>query len=107
MSASESPLLEVSGLSAAYDGSTILREVSLNLPAGQLVALMGRNGVGKTTALKCIVGLVRPTAGDIRLEGKSLADLPPEDRARLGLGYVPQGRDIFPNLTVSENLKIS
>jgi len=101
------PLLAVSGLNAAYDGSQILRDVSITLAERQLVALMGRNGVGKTTTLKCIVGLVKPTGGDIRLGETLLNDLPPEERARKGLGYVPQGRDIFPNLTVWENLKIS
>ncbi len=73
----------------------------------QLVALMGRNGVGKTTTLKCITGLVKPTAGEISLGGVLLNGLTPEDRARSGIGYVPQGRDIFPHLTVWENLKIS
>jgi urea transport system ATP-binding protein len=101
------PLLAVSKLNAAYDGSQILRDVTINLPERQLVALMGRNGVGKTTTLKCIVGLVKPTAGEILLGGDPLTGLLPEDRARRGLSYVPQGRDIFPNLTVWENLKIS
>jgi urea transport system ATP-binding protein len=101
------PLLEVVKLNAAYDGSQILRDISINLPERQLVALMGRNGVGKTTALKCIVGLVKPTSGEIRLGETALTGMPPEDRARQGIGYVPQGRDIFPNLTVWENLKIS
>jgi urea transport system ATP-binding protein len=108
MSATEpKSLLEVSKLNAAYDGSQILRDVSINLPESQLVALMGRNGVGKTTALKCMVGLLKPTSGEIRIGGVSLTGLPPEERARLGISYVPQGRDIFPNLTVWENLKIS
>jgi len=102
-----SPLLTISKLNAAYDGSQILRDVSIVLPERQLVALMGRNGVGKTTTLKCIVGLVKPTGGDIRLGGTLLNSLPSEERAREGIGYVPQGRDIFPNLTVWENLKIS
>jgi urea transport system ATP-binding protein len=101
------PLLEVAKLNAAYEGSQILRDVSINVPEKQLVALMGRNGVGKTTALKCMVGLLKPTSGDIRLGGVPLTGLLPEDRARLGVSYVPQGRDIFPNLTVWENMKIS
>ena len=101
------PLLALSQLNAAYEGSQILRDVTMSLPDGELVALMGRNGVGKTTTLKCIVGLVKPTSGEIRLGGHLLNPLPPEDRARLGIGYVPQGRDIFPNLTVWENLRIS
>ena len=101
------PLLSVSSLNAAYEGSQILRDVSISLPEKQLVALMGRNGVGKTTTLKCIVGLVKPTSGEIRFGGNLLNSLSPEDRARNGIGYVPQGRDIFPHLTVWENLKIS
>jgi urea transport system ATP-binding protein len=100
------PLLTVSTLNAAYEGSQILRDVSISLPERQVVALMGRNGVGKTTTLKCIVGLVRPVSGDIRLADTPLNDLRSEDRARQGIGYVPQGRDIFPNLTVWENLRL-
>ncbi len=73
----------------------------------EVKAGMGRNGVGKTTTLKCIVGLVKPVSGDIALVGKSLNGLRPDERARSGIGYVPQGRDIFPNLTVWENLLIS
>ncbi|MDB6021574.1 MAG: High-affinity branched-chain amino acid transport ATP-binding protein BraG [Pedosphaera sp.] len=105
--AAPTPLLAISQVNAAYDGSQILRDVTITLPERQLVALMGRNGVGKTTTLKCIVGLVKPTSGDIRLCGDLMNGLLPEDRARAGIGYVPQGRDIFPNLTVWENLKIS
>jgi urea transport system ATP-binding protein len=105
--AEPTPLLAISQINASYEGSQILRDVSISLGEKQLVALMGRNGVGKTTTLKCIVGLVRPTSGDIRLCGNSMNALLSEDRARAGIGYVPQGRDIFPNLTVWENLKIS
>src|SRR5579884_1688296 len=101
------PLLAISRLDAAYEGSQILRDVSIHLAEKQLVALMGRNGVGKTTALKCIVGLVKPTSGEIAFSGKRLNEMSPEDRARSGIGYVPQGRDIFPHLTVWENLKVS
>jgi len=100
------PTLTVSRLDAAYEGSQILRQVSLTVPEGQVVALMGRNGVGKTTTLKCLVGLVKPTSGDIRLGGLSLNGLRSDERGRKGLGYVPQGRDIFPTLTVWENLQI-
>ncbi|MFO1475195.1 MAG: urea ABC transporter ATP-binding subunit UrtE [Verrucomicrobiota bacterium] len=99
-------MLNVSSLSVSYDGSRILRGVDLAVPERSLVCLMGRNGVGKTTTLKSIVGLVKPDAGSVRLAGEELAGLPPEERARRGLGYVPQGRDIFPHLTVWENLKI-
>jgi urea transport system ATP-binding protein len=105
--AEQPPLLALTQINAAYDGSQILRDVTITVPERQLIALMGRNGVGKTTTLKCIVGLVKPTSGEIVLCGKSMNGLASEDRARLGIGYVPQGRDIFPNLTVWENLKIS
>jgi urea transport system ATP-binding protein len=100
-------ILSVSNLCAAYEGSQILRGVSLEVPERQVVTLMGRNGVGKTTTLKCLVGLVKPMSGDIRLGNLLLNGQRPEQRARNGLGYVPQGRDIFPNLTVWENLRIS
>lgn len=104
---SDAHLLTVTSLSAAYDGSQILRKVSLSVPPRQIVALMGRNGVGKTTTLKCLVGLVKPSEGNIRLAGQVFDGLRPDERARNGIGYVPQGRDIFPNLTVWENLQIS
>ena len=100
-------VLSISQLNAAYDGSQILRNVSMNVPAESVVALMGRNGVGKTTTLKCIVGLVKPVSGSVSLESNSLNGIRAEERARKGIGYVPQGRDIFPNLTVWENLQIS
>src|SRR6266850_1143328 len=100
-------MLEIKQLNVAYDGSQILRNVSLNVGAHQVVCLMGRNGVGKTTTLKGIVGLLKPLSGVIALDGEPLDRLRPELRARKGIGYVPQGRDIFPNLTVWENLKIS
>ncbi len=100
-------MLKIENLDAAYDGSQILRGVSLTVPERQVVCLMGRNGVGKTTTLKCIVGLLKPTQGGVWLGDAPLLNLSPDRRARLGLGYVPQGRDIFPNLTVWENLKLS
>src|SRR5215467_10474526 len=100
-------VLSISRLNAAYEGSQILRNISLAVPQQQVVCLMGRNGVGKTTTLKCLIGLLKPMSGDIRLGQDSLSGLRPDERARLGLGYVPQGRDIFPNLTVWENMQIS
>jgi urea transport system ATP-binding protein len=100
-------MLEVVGMAVSYEGSRILRGVTLAVPDRSLVCLMGRNGVGKTTTLKSIIGLTKTDAGTIKFGGKELAGLPADDRARLGLAYVPQGRDIFPNLTVWENLKIS
>jgi urea transport system ATP-binding protein len=100
-------MLALSNVSVSYDGSRILRGVNLEVPARSLVCLMGRNGVGKTTTLKSIVGVVRTDAGSIALDNEELNGLKPDQRARKGLGYVPQGRDIFPGLTVWENLKIS
>jgi len=100
-------MLAVSQLNAAYDGSQILRNVSLTVPERQVVSLMGRNGVGKTTTLKCIVGLLKPVSGSISLANAPIEGLRADERARQGIGYVPQGRDIFPNLTVWENLQVS
>jgi len=99
-------MLTLSNISVSYDGSRILRDVNLSVTPGQVVCLMGRNGVGKTTTLKSIVGLVKPDAGSVKLGEIELAGLKPDQRARHGVGYVPQGRDIFPNLTVWENLRI-
>jgi urea transport system ATP-binding protein len=100
-------MLEIAAMTVSYEGSRILRGVNLTVPDRSLVCLMGRNGVGKTTTLKSIIGLTKTDAGTIKFGGKELAGLPADDRARMGLAYVPQGRDIFPNLTVWENLKIS
>jgi urea transport system ATP-binding protein len=100
-------MLSLDQVSVSYDGSRILRQVSLEVPKNQIFCLMGRNGVGKTTTLKTVAGLVKPDAGVIRLGQDTLSGLKPYERARQGVGYVPQGRDIFPNLTVWENLKIS
>jgi len=99
-------MLTLSNISVSYDGSRILRDVSLNVEPGQVVCLMGRNGVGKTTTLKAITGLVKLDSGEVKLGEAKLTGLKPENRARSGIGYVPQGRDIFPNLTVMENLRI-
>lgn len=99
-------MLSLSNISASYDGSRILRDVSLSVERGKVACLMGRNGVGKTTTLKCIMGLLAADAGTVDLDGSGLSALRPDARARAGLGYIPQGRDIFPNLTVMENLQI-
>jgi urea transport system ATP-binding protein len=101
------PLITVQGLKASYDESIILRGIDMELEPNSVVALLGRNGVGKTSLLRSIMGLMPKTEGDITFEGKSIASLRSDQRARLGLGYVPQGRDIFPNLTVQENLEVS
>lgn len=100
-------MLRVEQLAVSYDGSRILRGIDLEVPERSLVCLMGRNGVGKTTTLKAIVGLARADSGRITLDGHALDGTRPDQRARSGVGYVPQGRDIFPNLTVWENLKLS
>jgi urea transport system ATP-binding protein len=98
------PLLEVRGLNVYYGESHILREVDLTVRPGQMVCLIGRNGVGKTTLLKTVVGLLRQRAGQVLLGGEDIGALPPHRRARSGIGYVPQGREIIPQLTVRENL---
>jgi urea transport system ATP-binding protein len=99
-------MLNLSNINVSYDGSRILRGVSLAVPEHSLVCLMGRNGVGKTTTLKSIIGLVKPESGSVKLANDEILGLRPDERSRLGIGYVPQGRDIFPHLTVWENLKI-
>lgn len=102
-----SNLLELRAVEAAYDQSVILKGVDLEIPKNSVVSLLGRNGVGKTTTLKTIMGLLPISAGEVVLEGTVLGDLKPEGRARLGIGYVPQGREIFPTMTVWENLQVS
>jgi urea transport system ATP-binding protein len=99
-------LLAVSGVMQSYGGSRTLWDVDLDVPGGSRTCLMGRNGMGKTTLLKCIMGLLPTTAGAIVFEGTDLCRHPAEARARAGIGYVPQGRDIFPHLTVEENLRV-
>jgi len=99
-------MLTLDKINQYYGGSHILRNVSFDVPGGQCTALLGRNGVGKTTLLKCLMGLLPIRSGALSLDGRSLASLPPYARASLGLGYVPQGRDIFPRLTVAENLEM-
>ena len=97
-------MLSLENIEVSIGGSQILRDVSFNVPAGSITCLMGRNGVGKTTLLKCLVGLVPTRSGAISFNGTDITTLPPYARARLGIGYVPQGREIFPRLTVEENL---
>jgi urea transport system ATP-binding protein len=94
----------VKELNQYYGGSHILRDVSFELPAGKVTALLGRNGVGKTTLLKTMMGLVPVRTGQMLFEGHDLTNAKPHQRARAGLGYVPQGREIFARLTVEENL---
>lgn len=97
-------VLKVSGLNVYYGESHILRNVDLNIPEGEMVCLIGRNGVGKTTFLKTIIGLLQQKSGHVEFEGTSLLTQAPYQRARAGIGYVSQGRDIIPQLTVKENL---
>lgn len=98
--------LSVTALNQSYGGSHTLWDVDLVVPAGSRTCLMGRNGMGKTTLLKCIMGLLRVSSGTIDFDGHHIAGLPAEARARLGIGYVPQGREIFAQLTVEENLRV-
>jgi urea transport system ATP-binding protein len=96
----------IRGLSVGYGDSQILWDVHLHVPEGQVVCLMGRNGMGKTTLLKSVMGLLSPQAGTIAFDGQDITRRRPEQRARSGMGYVPQGREIFPQLTVRENLSL-
>ncbi|MEW5862664.1 MAG: urea ABC transporter ATP-binding subunit UrtE [Pseudomonadota bacterium] len=99
-------MLAVTGLNQYYGGSHILRDVSFEAPAGKVTALLGRNGVGKTTLLRAVMGLVPVRTGTVRFGDADLTHARPHERARAGIGYVPQGREIFPRLTVEENLLI-
>jgi len=99
-------LLQLSSVETDIGGSRILRGVTLEVNAGEVVALMGRNGVGKTTTLKSITGVLPVRTGAITFAGQRIEQLPPDARARAGIGYVPQGRDIFPHLTIEENLHV-
>ncbi|MDO8539257.1 MAG: ABC transporter ATP-binding protein [Opitutaceae bacterium] len=100
------PLLQLSSVETYIGGSRILRGVDLEVRAGEVVALMGRNGVGKTTTLRSITGVLPLRSGGIHFAGVRIDRLAPDERARSGIGYVPQGRDIFPHLTVGENLQV-
>ena len=99
-------MLQVKQLSVSYGESAVVRGVNLEVGGGKVVCLMGRNGVGKTTLLKAIMGLLPATEGSIHFNGIDLTRSRPEARARAGIGYVPQGREIFPQLTVRENLQV-
>lgn len=99
-------MLEIAGLNQYYGESHTLKSVDLSVATGSRTCLMGRNGMGKTTLLRCIMGLQPVADGSIRLEGREVSRMRPQERARLGIGYVPQGREIFPQLTVEENLKV-
>jgi branched-chain amino acid transport system ATP-binding protein len=100
------PVLAVSGLWANYGATPILQGVDISIGKGEIVGLIGRNGVGKTTTMRCLIGLLRATAGSIRVLGQDLTGQPADAFARLGIGYIPQGREVFPRMTVAENLTV-
>ena len=97
-------MLSLNGIVSSYGETVILRGVDMEIGRGQVIALMGRNGVGKSTLLRTIMGLIHPRSGAILLDGSDVTAMRPEERVRAGVGYVPQGREIFPYLTVYENL---
>ena len=99
-------MLEVSGLTAGYGRAQILQDVSFSVAAGEVLVLLGRNGAGKSTTLKSLIGLVRPSSGQVRFDGREIAGWEPYRIARAGLGYVPEERRIFADLTVMENLEV-
>jgi urea transport system ATP-binding protein len=99
-------MLEVSALNQYYGGSHILRDLAFEVPAGKVTALLGRNGVGKSTLLRCLMGLVPARNGKVVFDGRDITGAPPYARVRAGIGYVPQGREIFPRLSVAENLEM-
>src|SRR5690606_6902487 len=96
-------LLKVAGLRAGYGPTPILQGIDLEIGQGEIVSLIGRNGVGKTTTLRCLMGQLAASAGSIVLRGRDITRLQPDARARAGIGFVPQGREVFPKLTVEEN----
>jgi branched-chain amino acid transport system ATP-binding protein len=97
-------MLEVASLHAGYGRSEVLFDVNLSIGEGEVVTLLGRNGMGKTTTVRAIMGLNPPRGGAVRFQGRDVAGLPPDAIARLGVGLVPEGRQVFPTLTVRENL---
>ncbi len=100
-------MLVAQGLNTYYGDSHILRGADLEIPERAAVGLLGRNGMGKTTLIRTLMGFVRPASGEVRWQGAGVTFAPPERMARLGIGYVPEGRGIFPNLSVRENLLVS
>ncbi|MDX6750073.1 ABC transporter ATP-binding protein (plasmid) [Geminicoccaceae bacterium 1502E] len=100
------PLLRIAGLRAGYGGKPVLQGVDLAVEQGEIVAVIGRNGVGKSTLMRALIGLLRADAGTIGFDGRDITPLEADRRARLGLGYIPQGRDVFPRLSVRENLAV-
>lgn len=99
-------MLSVKALKTAYERIPVLHGVDMEVRPGEILGILGHNGMGKTTLLKTLIGLLQPTSGAIRFDGVDVTNLPPYERSHLGIGYVPQGRDIFPNLSVRDNLRV-
>jgi urea ABC transporter ATP-binding protein UrtE len=100
------PLLKVTGLRGGYGGETVLQGVDLTIAPGEIVAVIGRNGVGKSTLMRTLTGLLKPSSGTIFFNGQDMTSQGADARARAGIGYIPQGREVFPELTVRENLLV-
>ncbi|WP_424934799.1 ABC transporter ATP-binding protein [Amaricoccus macauensis] len=103
---SDQPLLNISGLRSGYGGETVLQGVDLNITRGEIIAVVGRNGVGKSTLMRTLTGLLKPSAGTIHFQGRDATADGADLRARNGIGYIPQGREVFPELTIRENLMV-
>jgi branched-chain amino acid transport system ATP-binding protein len=101
------PLLEIESLTAGYGDAVVIEALSLTIDQGESLAILGRNGVGKTTVMLTVMGMTRRFGGDVRFAGAPLSHVAPSERVALGLGWVPQERDIFPSLTVEENLLVA
>jgi urea transport system ATP-binding protein len=99
-------VLALDGVHVSYGSTPILRDVDLSVDAGETVGIMGRNGVGKTTLMKTVIGLLSPTEGTVTYQGEDVTAHSADERARLGMGYIPQGRDVFPDLTVEQNVRM-
>ncbi|AZH27188.1 ABC transporter ATP-binding protein [Haloplanus aerogenes] len=99
-------MLAMDGVHVSYGNTPILRDIDIDIDDGETVGIMGRNGVGKTTLMKTVIGLLTPDEGTIRYAGEDVTDLSADRRARLGMGYIPQGRDVFPDLTVEQNISM-
>jgi branched-chain amino acid transport system ATP-binding protein len=103
---SDTPLLELSGVTAGFGSTTVLHGVDLTVAKGEIAGVFGLNGAGKSVTMKVIAGIVAARRGRIRLDGRDITDVDPEDRVALGMGHVPQGRQVFPGLTVEQNLRL-